>query len=220
MRAPSGVSVRRDTSDVLLTFPNAAIPEDLTVPDVAVRSVVSSDLRNPFGLGCDKMLAYFHSQHRYSVGLRRPMPHPILEVPPDVAGARGFQNSDWALVGTHGGWVSGTLEGGCRYPAGLGLCAAWVPDRRAGGRALWHPRRKRRRHEPSHRHPRLRFDRRLDSASKRMLRDRQLRWDRKFCGGACDRSMGSKMANRVSRPSPLLPGSQGPREGHNGRRSR
>jgi len=61
--------------------------------------------RFPLVLTCAKTATFCHSQHRNLPQLRRHLPHPLIEVHPQTAGARSIADADWVAIETpHGGF--------------------------------------------------------------------------------------------------------------------
>ena len=61
----------------------------------------------PIRLGCAKLMAYCHSQHRNIRSLRQIAPDPALEMSPALAGSRDIGEGDWVLVRTpHGSFTA------------------------------------------------------------------------------------------------------------------
>jgi anaerobic selenocysteine-containing dehydrogenase len=73
------------------------------VPAFAPGDIPAGSKQYPLRLSCAKTVAYCHSQHRNIASLRRLAPDPILEMPPDAAGARGIRDGDWVRINTREG---------------------------------------------------------------------------------------------------------------------
>ena len=59
--------------------------------------------RFPLVLTCAKTAPFCHTQHRNLPQLRRHLPHPLIEVHPQTASARGIAEADWVAIETpHG----------------------------------------------------------------------------------------------------------------------
>ncbi len=71
----------------------------------------------PLRLGAAKTVAYCHSQHRNIASLRRLMPDPSLEMPPQDAAARGIGDGDWVRIKT----VRGEVVARAKVVSGLAV---------------------------------------------------------------------------------------------------
>lgn len=80
------------------------------VPALQEEPVPPCDPRYPLRLSCAKSVVYCHSQHRNLASLRRLLPDPMLEMPPEVAAERGIANNDWVRIST----AAGTFVARCR----------------------------------------------------------------------------------------------------------
>lgn len=89
-------------SEFLLRNGQAPLPE-FVEPAVGPYSRPELARRFPLVLTCAKTAQFCHSQHRNLPALRRHMPHPIVEIHPGTAGARGIAEGDWVEIETpHG----------------------------------------------------------------------------------------------------------------------
>jgi anaerobic selenocysteine-containing dehydrogenase len=72
-------------------------------PAVSPFSRVDLAARFPLVLTCAKTAQFCHSQHRNLPQLRRHLPHPVVEIHPQTAAARGIAEGDWVGIETpHG----------------------------------------------------------------------------------------------------------------------
>ena len=63
--------------------------------------------RFPLRLTCAKWPQFCHTQQRQIASLRRAVPDPLLEIPPEAAAQRGIDDGDWVVVETpHGSFVA------------------------------------------------------------------------------------------------------------------
>jgi anaerobic selenocysteine-containing dehydrogenase len=76
---------------------------DFVEPAVGPYSRADLATRFPLVLTCAKTAQFCHSQHRNLPRLRRHLPHPVVEIHPETADARGIAEGDWVAIETpHG----------------------------------------------------------------------------------------------------------------------
>ena len=100
-------------STALAAAGQGAFPDWTAAPD---------DAQHPFVLTCGKTVAYCHSQFRQIDALRKRQPHPLVEMAPDVAAARGIAAGDTVSVHT----AIGELRSRAQLNPGLAAGSLWA----------------------------------------------------------------------------------------------